>query len=433
MKVLMLGWEFPPLFSGGLGIATYGMVKALRSSCSIKLIVPRSDPSSSLEDVNIIGLNNALKDQLTKEGKQFNLAELVDQLEHIPLTVSPYQEINKMIEEGERQAVAAVTEKLRAAERIGEYFSGKDVYGWDIGHKVYLFAELADHLAGSGDFQVIHAHDWLTYPAGIKIKKRTGRPLVMHVHALETDRAGEDVRNEIYYLEKNAFAQADAIIAVSAYTKDQLRRHYDVSPERVTVVHNGIEPKEVARKEHKLKDKLIVFLGRITHQKGPHFLLETAGKVVKVFPDIKFVVAGTGDQFADLLESAAYQKLGSKFIFTGFLSKEKVEELLTMADIYFMPSVSEPFGLTALEAAQHAVPGVLSRQSGADEVLTALSADFWDTDKYANYIHALLRYKVLHQELATKSHSQSQELTWDRAAAKIYDVYKSLAEPKLNT
>jgi glycosyltransferase involved in cell wall biosynthesis len=174
-----------------------------------------------------------------------------------------------------------------------------------------------------------------------------------------------------------------------------------------------------------LRDKLVVFLGRLTHQKGPEFLLETAGKVCRVYPRVKFVVAGTGDQFAHLLETSAYRKLGSKFIFTGFLTKTKVDELLNMADVYFMPSVSEPFGLTALEAAQHHVPAVLSSQSGAAEVMkSSLQADFWDTDKYANYIHALLRYNALHHQLSESASDDLKKLTWEHAAEKIHAVYQ---------
>ena len=427
MKVLMLGWEFPPLFSGGLGVATYGMVKALRSSARIKLIVPRSDPASSLENVSIIGLNNAIREQLKREGMSFDLAALADRVERIPLTLSPYESVNTILEKEEyQQQQARLSREGKRAEQLGNYFSGSEAYGADITRKVFLFAQLADYVSKSDDFEVIHAHDWVTYPAGIRIRKRARKPLVMHVHALETDRAGGGVRNKIYNLEKDALSQADKIIAVSNYTKDQLCHHYSIPPDRIAVVHNGIDPQEVARKSHKLNDKLVVFLGRITRQKGPEFLLETARKVVRVFSRVKFVVAGTGDEFAHLLESAAYQKLGKKFIFTGFLSKREVDELLSMADVYFMPSVSEPFGLTALEAAQHRVPGVLSKQCGAREVLTALSADFWDTDKYANYINALLRYPALHSDLAQRANAQSKELTWDRAAEKISKVYSEL-------
>jgi len=199
---------------------------------------------------------------------------------------------------------------------------------------------------------------------------------------------------------------------------------YQIDLNKISVVHNGIDPTPTAHNEHKLKDKIVVFLGRITHQKGPEFLIETAEKVLRVYPRVKFVVAGTGDLFIQTLETSAYKKLGGKFIFTGFLSKAKVNELLSMADVYFMPSVSEPFGLSALEAVQFNVPGVISKQSGAAEVIKhTLQADFWDTDKYANYIHALLKYGALKTELTEKAQSELKELTWEHATDKVLKIY----------
>ncbi len=290
--------------------------------------------------------------------------------------------------------------------------------------KVQLYARMAEELSSDGKFDVIHAHDWITYPAAMRIKERTGKPVILHVHALETDRVGETARNEVYWIEKQGFENADSIIAVSQYTKNQIVLHYGIDAAKISVIHNGIDPVYTKRENHKLRDKLVVFLGRLTHQKGPQFLVETAEKVSRVHPRVKFVVAGTGDQFAHVLETSAYRKLGQKFIFTGFLTKTKVNELLAMADVYFMPSVSEPFGLTALEAVQHHVPSVISAQSGAAEVLkSSLKADFWDTDKYANYIHALLKYNALREELSEKAKLELNELTWDHAAKKIMNLY----------
>ena len=292
-------------------------------------------------------------------------------------------------------------------------------------YKIYLYAQIVSQLTSDGEFDLIHAHDWITFPAGIELKKTTNKPLILHVHSLETDRAGEATRNEIYWLEKKAMTIADRIFSVSQFTKDQIIKHYGIDAAKIYVVHNGIDPANKPRSHHQLRDKLIVFLGRITHQKGPEFLLETAEKVSRVYPRVKFVVAGTGDQFAHILETSAYKKMGNKFIFAGFLTKAKVEELLTMADVYFMPSVSEPFGLTALEAAQHHVPTVLSSQSGAAEVMkSSLKADFWDTDKYANYIYALLKYNVLNQELCESANNELNSLTWDHTAEKISNVYQ---------
>ena len=424
----MLGWEFPPLFSGGLGVATYGMVKALRTNVDIKLIIPSYSTSSSLPNVNIIGLNSITAKELDLEQLRFSFEGLTSEVHRIPLSVSPYQYLNEEIEKsrikGEKN-ISLTSE--RTMEMIHKIFSDSNVYGFNVMHKVYLYTQLSEQIARSMEFDIIHAHDWITFSAGLRIKNSTGKPLVVHVHSLETDRAGEGTRNSIYNLEKEALDEADSIFSVSQFTKDQIVKHYGIDPSKIHVVHNGIDPNEMPRKQHQLRDKLVVFLGRLTHQKGPEFLLETAEKVTKVYPRVKFVVAGTGDQFGHILETSAYKKLGSKFIFAGFLSKAKVDELLSMADVYFMPSVSEPFGITALEAAQHFVPTVLSSQSGAAEVMkSSLKADFWDTDKYANYIYALLKYGPLNQQLTESAKAELNGLTWDHTAKKIYNVYRQL-------
>lgn len=426
MEVLMLGWEFPPLISGGLGVATYGMVKALRTSASIRLIVPRSHLSSGLDNVRIVGVDRALREELLREGRAHDLGALVEDIQRIPLELSPYHSTQSILERLEQEALTEQRGVETVSTELGRYFEGHESYGPDIQRKVYLFSRLADLLSRKLDFRIIHAHDWVTYPAGLRIQARTGKPLVLHVHALETDRAGSEVRNDVYELERDALTHADAIIAVSEYTRQQLERHYGIPTRRVSVVHNGIDPRPTQRRTHAFRDKLVVFLGRVTRQKGPEFLLETAEKVIRVYPRVKFVVAGTGDAFVPLLETAAWKKLGKRFLFTGFLDRRRVDDLLSMADVYFMPSVSEPFGLTALEAAQFGVPGVLSQQSGAHEVLPSLTADFWDTDKYANYIHALLRYGALHDDLARRSREMASRLTWDAAAAKIAQIYRDL-------
>jgi glycogen synthase len=422
----MLGWEFPPQITGGLGIATYGMVKALSPTTSIRLIIPAYTGKSALDNVSVTGLNSMSEHPSWTD--RFNLEALVNlELSRINITLSPYHHIN--IKLSQADAGTADTASVRP-ERIREYvhriFNDNQVYGSHVREKIALYSIIAEDLAADGDFDVIHAHDWLTYAAGMNIKARTGKPLLLHVHALETDRAGENTRNEIYALEKKAFQECDRIIAVSEYTRRQITSLYDVDVSRIEVIHNGIDtPRTVpSRKQNILNDKLIVFLGRLTHQKGPQFLIETAEKVIRVQPRVKFIVAGAGDQFKSVVETVASKKLGRHFIFTGFLDKSKVDELLSMADVYFMPSVSEPFGLTALEAAQHEVPSIVSRQSGAHEVLSSgLCADFWDTDKYANYIFALLRYGALRNAMIDKAKVDLRTLTWDHAALKITRLY----------
>lgn len=431
MKVLMLGWEFPPIFSGGLGIATYGMVKALRHHTDIRLIIPSYSGSLNIPDVDIIGLNKLSESELTTD--QFKYEAMTTAVHRLPVTISPYRSINDEIIKNKLDQHDLSSDDVRTIETIHDIFSEKDMYGGDILKKIELYTHLAERIASDKDYDVIHAHDWVTFSAGVRIKKMSGKPLILHVHSLETDRAGEACRNGIYNLEKDAMVDADRIFAVSQFTKDQIIKHYAIDAEKISVVHNGIDPGEITRKPHQLRDKLVVFLGRITHQKGPEFLLETVEKVSRVYSRVKFVVAGTGDQFAYLLETSAYKKMGSKFIFAGFLSKARVDELLSMADVYFMPSVSEPFGITALEAVQHRVPSVLSMQSGAAEVLkAALKADFWDTDKYANYIYALLKYDALNNELSEHAKSELDHITWDHAAKKILDIYQQLIQSENN-
>ncbi len=426
-NVLMLGWEFPPLFSGGLGVATYGMVKALAHKAHIRLIVPNAGPSPELEDVRINGLNKLTAEEVDLERLAHNLSALGVDVKQLPITLSPYHHTNEMISAAEKSYLERLLSGAGGVEDIRAIFSGKEVYGPNIFEKIGLYANLASELAKDSNFDVIHAHDWITFPGGVKIKSESHKSLILHIHSLETDRSGSECRNKIYHLEKEAMQAADRLIAVSQYTKDQIVLHYQIDPLKISVVHNGIDPQVTKRTTHKLKDKLVVFLGRLTHQKGPDFLIETAEKVVRVYPRVKFVVAGTGDQFSHALQSSAYKKLGSKFIFTGFLSKAKVNQLLSMADVYFLPSVSEPFGLSVLEAAQFKVPSVISKQSGAAEVMKGtLQADFWDTDKYANYIYALLKYGVLKKELVAKTQGELGLLTWKNAAEKILEIYDKL-------
>ena len=291
----MLGWEFPPLFSGGLGVATYGIVKSLNPLSRIRLIIPTAGNTNDLDGVNVIGLNQVSTEEINLEKLQFSLQFSNTDVHHLPVMMSPYHHTNEAIT-GESQSDQDFSEEaLHKIETIHSIFSGKEVYGHNIMHKVHLFAQLAEELAADKDFDVIHAHDWVTYPAALRIKKMSSKPMVLHVHALETDRAGETVRNQIYWMERHGLEEADRIITVSDYTKEQIGKHYGIDVSKITVVHNGIEPSPVKRTPHQLKDKLVVFLGRITQQKGPQFLLETAEKVSRVYSRVKFVVAGTGD------------------------------------------------------------------------------------------------------------------------------------------
>jgi glycosyltransferase involved in cell wall biosynthesis len=282
-------------------------------------------------------------------------------------------------------------------------------------------------LALTKDFDIIHAHDWITYPAALAIKAATGKPLVLHVHSLETDRIGTRAKhmiNAVYEIEKNGMLGADLLMPVSHYTKGCAIEHYGIPEHKFRPVYNAIDPEPTYRIEKQQDDKIVLFLGRITFQKGPEFMAETAFKVIQKYPKVLFFVAGVGDQL-DILQARVEQLgISSKYFFAGFLKKNAVKQVLAQSDVYFMPSVSEPFGLSALEAAQFDIPCVLSSQAGVSEVMDfALKADYWDTDKFANYIYALLNYDGIRQDMIENTREELEEISWDTTAHEVLKVY----------
>jgi glycosyltransferase involved in cell wall biosynthesis len=306
-----------------------------------------------------------------------------------------------------------------------ELFSDAEVYGPQLLAKVSAYAEALVEAFADAEFDLIHAHDWMTYLAGVRLKKKTGKPLLIHVHALETDRAGREARNTMYHIERFGMQMCDRIIAVSEYTRQNIVSLYNILPEKIEAIHNGIDPQQVFRAEHHVPEKIVAFVGRLTHQKGPYHLLETAEKVIRRFPNVRFVVAGTGEKMKEIIDWTAFKGLSRHFLFTGFVSREKVEQLLAVADVYFMPSVSEPFGLSALEAAQFNVPCVISKQSGVAEMLEhALQADYWDTDAFADHIVNLLADDDYHKEVLAAMQGDLQHISWDDAATRVIKEYR---------
>jgi glycosyltransferase involved in cell wall biosynthesis len=294
---------------------------------------------------------------------------------------------------------------------------------------VQAYAEVVNLLSEQIDFDVIHAHDWITYPAAVKLKEKTGKPLLVHVHSLETDRAHPEAHNDVYHIEKKGMMSADRVLPVSEYTKNSIVNHYGISPDKIFPVYNAIENNSIYKIERTDQEKWILFLGRITRQKGPEFLFETIVKLCKKMPDAKFFVAGTGDQSEMLKEKVSESGLNDHVVFTGFIEREKVTELLASVDAYFMPSVSEPFGLSALEAAQFNVPCVLSKQSGVSEVLfNVLKADCWDTDKFANYLYAVCNYEGLRKTMTRLAANDVKNISWDNSAREVLKSYKKLVE-----
>jgi glycogen(starch) synthase len=425
IRVLKLGWEFPPLINGGLGVACLGLSQALAKHVDLQVIVPRSAPEADFEGFKLTGLNHLkTEDFQTVEGKYHY--ESFAQIQRVPIHLDPY-------DSDETTASRIVMEpggEIRFSQTTRnqlEQFKTGELYGADLGTKVIEFSKVAAKMAMLLDFDVVHAHDWMTFLAGVEVKKATGKPLVIHVHASQYDRAGADARGWIYDLEKYGMEQADAIIPVSRYTGQICAGHYNIDPAKIHPVHNGAEPVDAFTTKKPFPEKLVLFLGRLTAQKGPEFFLEIAAKVLEKTRNVRFVMAGTGERLKPLAESTAFRGLGGYLHFTGFLNKEKVNELLSMTDIYCMPSVSEPFGLSALEAAQFGIPAVISKQSGVAEVLKgALKADYWDVDVMAQHIIDLLEDDDLRERVVKQAEQDIAAATWDAAAEKVVAVYEEL-------
>lgn len=428
LRVLKLGWEFPPLINGGLGVACLGLSRALAKYVDLTVIVPKADPEASFKGFELRGLNHLSIDQIKRVEEKYRYSSFA-QVREIPMFLDPYaseeeQERAVMERTDEGEVTFSKTTRLQLDSfKIGE------LYGPDLANKVVEFSKIAAKLAMLEDFDVIHAHDWMTFLAGVEVKKATGKPLIVHLHASQYDRAGADARGWIYDIEKYGMEQADRVVPVSRYTGEIVVNHYGIDPAKVRPVHNGADSVRVYTTKKKFPEKLVLFLGRLTAQKGPEFFLEIAAKVLEQNRNVRFVVAGSGEKFRRLIETGAFRGLGGHFHFTGFLSKEKVNELLSMTDVYCMPSVSEPFGLSALEAAQFGIPAVISKQSGVAEVLKgALVADFWDVDLMAKHINDLLTDDELKERVIEQAEKDITASTWDAAAAKVVDIYREVVK-----
>lgn len=424
LKVLTLGWEFPPLVNGGLGIACLGLSKALAKKVDLRVIVPKADPSAQFDGFQLTGLNNVSYQEVEQVDQRYSY-ESFAMVERAPIDLDPYTTI-----EGSTGTVRFTKEGRLTFAKTHEsdlqlFKTKEDLYAGDLALKVIQFSKIAVKVAMQQDFDVVHAHDWMTYLAGVEVKRATGKPLVVHLHASQFDRAGADARGWIYDIEKYGMEQADAVIPVSKYTGTIASGHYAIDPHKIFPIHNGADPVEVFKGKKKFPEKLVLFLGRLTAQKGPEFFLQIAAKVLEQTPDVRFVMAGTGEKLRQLIETGAFHGVGDKFHFTGFLNKAKVNELLSITDIYCMPSVSEPFGLSALEAAQFNIPAVISKQSGVAEVMKgALKADFWDVNKMAEHIVNLSSDPELYKRVAEESAEDIKASTWDAAADKVIRVYE---------
>ena len=426
----MLGWEFPPLINGGLGIACLGMGRAMAKHVDLTFILPQTDPSYIVEQVNLVGLNQLTEKDFTDMQRTDELRSFAE-VELINADLQPYIDAElkgreELTTSGETIISHEKTEQWKEDTGLAMFSNSGSLYGEDVNARVVAYARAVAALAEGRDFDVVHAHDWMTFLAGMEIKARTGKPLVLHVHSLSYDRGGPEARGWIYDIEKNAMEAADLIIPVSNYTGTICSGHYGIDAKKIHAVHNGAEEVDAFREEKPFPEKLVLFLGRVTGQKGPRFFLEIAAKVLEKNRDVRFVMAGTGERLKELIEYGAFRDVGDRLHFTGFLNREKVNSLLSMTDVYCMPSVSEPFGLSALEAVQFDIPAVISKQSGVAEVLVhARMADYWDVDLMAEHISELLTDEEAHADAVAASKEDQVNCTWDKAAERITDLYRS--------
>jgi glycosyltransferase involved in cell wall biosynthesis len=399
IKVLMFGWEFPPHNSGGLGTACYGLTKSLsRANVRVTFVLPKRLEGLDHDFLKIVFAN----------------------IRNIKI-----------------RSVKTLLHPYISAELYDEYLRSapeQEIYGLNLFDEVRRYGLQARIIATEEPHDVIHAHDWLSFRAGIEAKRVSGKPLIVHVHATEFDRTGGNPNQYIYEEERRGMHAADCIISVSQHTKNVIVEHYGISPEKVMVVHNGIDHADHRKAlppalmhMHAQGKKIVLFVGRITIQKGPDYFIQVARRVLQYDPNVLFVVSGAGDMEHQMIRLAADMGLGDKVIFAGFVRGEELMKLYRAADLYVMPSISEPFGITALEALANGTPILVSKQSGVAEVLThALKSDFWDIDDMADKIINVVGSKGLHDTLGECGSHDVEHVTWESAAGKCSAIYRDI-------
>lgn len=416
MKALMFGWEFPPHILGGLGTASYGLTKGMHQcgNMDITFVIPKPWGDEEKDFADIIGACNtpvAWRDVnhdyvLNRIGKFMNPQKYYDFRDHI------YADFNYM--------------RLNDLGCIE--FSGK--YPDNLLEEINNYSIVAGVIARTIPCDIIHSHDWLTYPAGIHAKNVTGKPLVIHVHATDFDRSRGNVNPTVFGIEKDGMNNADHIITVSDLTRQTVIDKYDINPQKVTTVHNAVIPLSddlLSIPKPESKEKVVTFLGRITMQKGPEYFVEAAAKVLRKNHNVRFVMAGSGDMMDAMIKLAAKRGIADRFHFTGFLRGRQVYEMLKASDVYIMPSVSEPFGISPLEAMQMGVPSIISKQSGCAEILNnVIKIDYWDIDAMADAIHSIISYPAMYESLKIEGIEEMKEITWEKAGQKVINIYNQV-------
>lgn len=424
MRVLMFGWEFPPQITGGLGTACHGLSTALSNLVKeVTFVLPRIHTGDAKAGkVELLGANEI---KLMQESADVDIFPNIDTYS-IESSLKPYLTAQEYEEQ-----IRWIAEQ-RAAHGIQSVFWFSGDYGKSLFEEVIRFGQIASRAVMSKKFDIIHAHDWMTFLAGVKAKQLSGLPLIVHVHALEFDRSGEQIDQRIYDIERYGMEQANHIIAVSQRTKDLIVQKYAIPPQKITVVYNGAfhDPSRITHfpaRKHPLPGKTVVFLGRVTMQKGPEYFLEAAYMVAKKLNDVRFVMAGSGDLLPRMISRMAELRLVDRFHFTGFVTERQRGLLLSETDLFVMPSVSEPFGITPIEAIQFGVPVIVTKQSGVSEILKhAIKVDFWDVRKMADCMINILTSSDLTKQLVEGSKEDLSTISWFRAAHQVHKIYQEV-------
>ena len=425
MKVLMFGWEFPPHISGGLGTACYGLTKGLSyHGVDVALVVPKAFGDEDQRNVRILNASDVEID--IRNSEMFHYSNEISYIE-INSHLLPYIGLDDYFNVVNQLESGVFAQESISKEKRRYIFSGG--YGHNLMEEVNKYALVAAEIAQTEEFDIIHAHDWLTYRAGIAAQRVSGKPLVVHIHATEYDRSGENNRNDIVYnIEKEGMEAANMVFAVSNFTRNIVIEKYNIPENKVVTLHNAVEPNShnINSQKH-LKEKIVTFLGRVTFQKGPEYFVETAKKVLEKDDNVRFVLAGDGDMMPRVIERVAELGISDKFHFTGFLRGEDIDKMFGMSDVYVMPSISEPFGISPLEAMQSNVPVIISKQSGVSEVLQyAIKVDFWDIDATADAIYGILHYPALSHIFSVKGNEEVNNLKWEHVGSKLKSLYQSL-------
>lgn len=423
----MFGWEFPPHISGGLGTACYGMTKALSEvpGMDLTFVVPKTWGNEPAEKMKLIGANevNLIASKIKVEKFKTPFTYLSVQSGMLPY-IDP-----KKYSEAREKAQQQTSNPGKRDPYESVRFTG--AYHADLMTEIHNFSVIGEHIAAKQECDVIHAHDWLTFPAGIKAKQVTGKPLVVHVHATDFDRSGGNANPDVFTIEKAGMEAADRIIAVSNHTKQIIAEKYAIDPSKITTIHNGVASFGKNRKMEKFSreknKKTVTFLGRVTTQKGPQYFVEVAQKIISRMKNVEFVMAGSGDLLQNMITLVNDLNLSDNFLFPGFLKGDEVKNLLKCSDVYIMPSVSEPFGISPLEAMYYKVPVIISKQSGVSEVIKhALAVDYWDTDAMADAVYSILNRPTLSKILKKKGKKEVKKINWENSALKIIQLYSSL-------